>query len=250
MNSDMSPSIKTALVTGASKRLGKATALALAGEGYNIVIHYNRSKEQAEQVRRHIADTYKVQAWTVQAELNDNEQARSLIEQACALAGPIDVLVNNASIFPGNKLMDITEQDVFENIRVNALSPFEIGRSFYSQTKAGVIINFLDTRIVEYDKLHAAYHISKRMFFTLTRMMALEFAPAVRVNAVAPGLILPPPGKDESFLKKYAKNNFLNTYGSVDDITSAVLFLIKSRFITGQVIFVDGGNHMKGYTYG
>ena len=93
-------------------------------------------------------------------------------------------------------------------------------------------------------------HLSKRMLFTLTRMMALEFAPTIRVNAVAPGLILPPPGEDLSYLENLVSNNPLHRVGSVDGITDAVLFLLRSEFITGQVIFVDGGYHMKGCVHG
>ena len=139
---------------------------------------------------------------------------------------------------------------MFSNIRINTLAPLLLSRSFAKQTKQGVIINFLDSRIVEYDAQHAAYHISKRSLFTITRMLALEFAPSIRVNAVAPGLILPPEGKDINYLKEHAQNNPLKCYGDPQDIADAVLFLIRSSFITGQVIFVDGGYHIKGCTYG
>ena len=146
--------------------------------------------------------------------------------------------------------MDFTLQDLEDNIQVNAISPLLIARSFAEQGCEGAIVNFLDTRITEYDNGHAAYHLSKRMLFTLTRMMALEFAPSIRVNAVAPGLILPPPGEDLSYLQKLAHTNPLNRIGSPESITDAVLFLLRSEFVTGQVIFVDGGYHMKGSVYG
>ena len=104
--------------------------------------------------------------------------------------------------------------------------------------------------MVDYDRAHAAYHLSKRMLFTLTRMMALEFAPQIRVNAVAPGLILPPPGQDASFLERMASTNPLGRHGDASDVADAVLFLTGAGFVTGQVIYVDGGRHMKGAVYG
>ena len=125
-----------------------------------------------------------------------------------------------------------------------------IARAFGAQGIEGVIVNFLDTRIEDYDRKHAAYHLSKRMLYTLTRMMAIEFAPLVRVNAVAPGLILPPPGKDESYLAQLAHTNPLGRYGDPSHIVEAVLFLVRNDFVTGQVVFVDGGRHLKGKMYG
>ena len=146
--------------------------------------------------------------------------------------------------------MDFSLKDLEDNVQVNAISPLLIGRSFAKQGCEGAVVNFLDTRITEYDSGHAAYHLSKRMLFTLTRMMALEFAPSVRVNAIAPGLILPPPGEDVLYLQKLAPTNPLNRIGSPESITDAVLFLLNSEFVTGQVIFVDGGYHIKGNVYG
>ena len=111
-------------------------------------------------------------------------------------------------------------------------------------------MNLLDSRITDYDREHAAYHLSKRMLFALTRMLALELAPRTIVNAVAPGLILPPEGKDEDYLRRMAHTVPLNRHGDAGDIEQAVLFLLRCEFVTGQVIFVDGGRHMEGRVYG
>jgi NAD(P)-dependent dehydrogenase (short-subunit alcohol dehydrogenase family) len=240
---------KTALVTGAAKRIGKSTALALAKRNVNLVLHYRSSSDEAESVSSECM-SMGVKSWTVQADLRDPEQAEELIEKTSKEAGPIQILVNNASIFTKSQLMDFSLQDLEDNIQVNAISPILIGRAFAKQGCEGAIVNFLDTRITEYDSGHAAYHLSKRMLFTLTRMMALEFAPSVRVNAIAPGLILPPPGEDVSYLQKLAPTNPLNSIGSPEGIIDSVLFLLNSQFVTGQVIFVDGGYHMKGSVYG
>jgi pteridine reductase len=113
-----------------------------------------------------------------------------------------------------------------------------------------VIINMLDCRITDYDRQHAAYHLAKRALFTLTKMLALEFAPGLRVNGVAPGLILPPAGKDRSYLEKLKSTNPLNAIGTVEQVVEAVRFLVNNEFITGQVIFIDGGRNLLSNTYG
>jgi len=249
---------KIALVTGAAKRLGRATALALAHEGVNIVLHCRTSADAAEELARTIRGLG-VGAWTLTADLTEAGAPESLVERAMEAAGPLDFLINNASIFPEGRLNGITVESIHASVDLNALAPFLAARRFAEQLRSGsegtprregAIINFLDARIVDYDREHVAYHLSKRMLFELTRMMALEFAPAIRVNAVAPGLILPPAGKDEGYLASLAHTNPLNRYGAVDDVTSAVLFLLQSPFITGEVIFVDGGRHLRGNTYG
>jgi pteridine reductase len=240
---------KTALVTGAGKRLGRAAALALASQGASVVVHYQSSGSEAEECAAFVRECG-VKSWTVQADLADASAASGLMQRAIDMAGPIDILVNSASIFPRSTLADMAWDDVTASMQVNAGSPFVISRAFAAQARGGAIINILDTRVVHYDKVHAAYHLSKRALLTLTRMMALEYAPTIRVNAVAPGLILPPPGEDESYLQRMISSIPLQRMGSADDICEAILYLLRSDFVTGQVIFVDGGFHMKGSVYG
>lgn len=239
---------KIALITGGAKRIGKAIAFALASNGTNIVIHYRSSEKEAENIAKELED-YNVKAWIIQANLSISSEAENLIPNIRKETGDIHILINNASIFDKNKLTNFSTEVLMENIRINALAPLLLARSFAEQGIEGNIINFLDTRIVEYDKEHAAYHLSKLMLFSMTKMMALEFAPLIRVNAIAPGLILPPTGQDISYLEKLSVTNPLKKVGSPDDITNAVLFLLSSDFITGQVIFIDGGYHLKGNIY-
>ncbi len=239
---------KTALVTGGAHRIGRATVLALAKQAVNVVIHYNRSHDAADDVAEQ-AGRLGVQAWTCQADLSESVQAQALLEQALGCADQIDFLVNSASIFTDSTLNDVSVDDIMQNIRVNALAPFVISRGFSSQKHSGAIVNFLDTRVTDYDSSHYGYHISKRMFYTMTRTMSLEFAPLVRVNGVAPGLILPPPGRGPQYLEALKATNPLQRVGDVRDITESVLFLLESEFVTGQVIYVDGGRHLKGSVY-
>ena len=238
----------SALVTGGAKRLGRAIAEMLAACGANTVVHYNHSETEAEA----LADQLRKQgakAWTLQADLADTDEAGHLVSRAVELAGPLEILVNNAAIFPDSRLADVQPDEVLASMRVNALSPLAIGRAFARQSRPGAIVNMLDCRILDYDELHVAYHLSKRTLSSLTRMMAVEFAPAVRVNAVAPGLILPPPGRDESYLKSLESTNPLECHGGPEDVAAAVRFLVESAFVTGQIIYVDGGRHMRGRMY-
>jgi NAD(P)-dependent dehydrogenase (short-subunit alcohol dehydrogenase family) len=240
---------RTALVTGAAKRLGRATALALAAEGADVVIHYRTSEAEAAATADEVRDTGR-KAWAVRGDLAAGDGAAQLFEEATGLAGPIDILVNSASIFPGSTVLGFTADELAENVQVNALSPLVLARALAAQGAGGDVVNFLDSRVTDYDRDHAAYHLSKRMLLSLTRMLALELAPGVRVNAVAPGLVLPPPGEDESYLERLASTNPLNRHGEADDVARAVVFLVTSPFVTGQVIYVDGGRHMRGQVYG
>ncbi len=240
---------KTALVTGGAKRLGRAIAMGLARAGANVVVHYHTSKTAADELVASL-EALHVRAWAIPGDLADPVESEHLFGRVVSAAGSLDILVNSASIFPESTFQEVNADHLRQNIQVNAWAPLVLSRAFAAQGRRGHIINLLDCRIVDYDARHVAYHVSKRMLFTFTRISAVEFAPDVQVNAVAPGLILPPEGKDESYLQSLAHTNPLQRYGNADDIVRAVLFLLSSDFITGQVIYVDGGRHMVGNFYG
>lgn len=237
------------MITGAAKRLGRATALALAKAGVNIVVHYRDSESEATELAGMI-EASGVKAWTLCADLAESTQADSLFDRAVDAAGQVDFVINNASFFHEDTVLDFALEDLQANINLHASAPLLLARAQAKSGRGGAIVNFLDARIVDYDRNHAAYHLSKRMLFSLTRMLAVELAPTIRVNGVAPGLVLPPVGKDEAYLASLAHTNPLQRYGSEEDITAAVLFLLHSNFVTGQVLFVDGGRHMAGTMYG
>ena len=239
---------KTALVTGAAKRLGRAAAIALAHQGANVAVHYNQSEQAAAALCDELQG-FGVKRWTIQADLSDTGQAERLFQETIAQAGVIDVLVNNASIFEKETLWETSEDSLWRNLQIHSVAPLMLARALAQQGRAAHVINLLDTRVTAYDRHHASYHLSKRMLLTLTRMLALELAPKIAVNAIAPGLILPPAGEDESYLQNLAHCNPLNRYGCPQDVADAILFLLRSQFITGQVIYVDGGYHMKGHMY-
>jgi NAD(P)-dependent dehydrogenase (short-subunit alcohol dehydrogenase family) len=140
--------------------------------------------------------------------------------------------------------MDVGFSDVMRHMHVNAWAPFVLSREFARLADHGKIVNLLDTRIIGHDREHVAYVLSKKMLAVLTVMCAREFAPDFTVNGIAPGLILPPAGKDESYLDKLAEKVPLRKHGGPQDIVDAVLYLLKSDYVTGQVIYVDGGRHL------
>ena len=241
---------RRALVTGGAKRIGRAVAMSLAQAGAEVVIHYRASQDAAEATAEDIRQAGR-RAWTIQGDLGDQAEATHLMPRAIDQAGTIDILVNNASVFNDDTVMNFTPEDLNANVQLHAMTPLTLSRAMAAQQlSAGDIVNFLDSRMEDYDRLHASYHLSKRMLWTITRRLAVELAPEIKVNAVAPGLILPPEGKDESYLDDLAHTNFLNRVGSVEGITAALRLLVESDFVTGQVIYVDGGRHMRGSVYG
>lgn len=240
---------KTALITGAAKRLGQAIALALAREGAHLVLHYRESEKEVKTLVREVRGMGG-EAWTAKADFSDPTSAGTLFKRAVAQAGAIDFLVNNASIYPTQDLRHFTVDDFHIAMNVNTLAPLILARKLAEQGREGAIVNLLDSRIVDYDRNHVPYHLSKQSLFSLTRMLAVEYAPMIRVNGVAPGLVLPPPGESPDYLEKLKTTNPLQRYGTPEGIADAAVFLLRSAFVTGQVIYVDGGRHMRGRMYG
>ena len=237
---------KTALITGAAKRIGRETALTLAAQEVNIIIHYHSSEDEARELQLELA-AHHVDTWLLQADFAATQDYAAFITRAREIAGGLDFLVNNASIFPTDTLATVTFEAVMANMQVNAWTPFALGREFARQVGTGKIVNLLDSRLHGYDWTHVAYMISKHALAVFTRMAALDYAPDITVNAVAPGLILPPPGQDESYLDRLVDTVPLKRHGSAQDIADAVVFLLQSDFLTGEVINVDGGRHLQEY---
>ncbi|MCK5863261.1 MAG: SDR family oxidoreductase [Candidatus Hydrogenedentes bacterium] len=239
---------RTALVTGGAKRLGAALAGGVAAAGARVLIHYHHSHDEAEELASLIIDEGG-DASVIEADLADLVVADALIGRAIAQVGPIDILINSASIFQEVSFLEMPPDSIHENMNINTIAPMLLARRFAEQHQKGSIINLLDTLVMDYDKLHVPYHLSKRMLHTLTRIMAVEFAPYIRVNAIAPGLVLPPPGKDIDYLEGLAHSNPLQAYGNAADVVNAALYLLGSSFVTGQTMFVDGGRHLRGSMY-
>ncbi len=259
---------KTALVTGAARRIGRAVAVALAEVGVNVVVHYRESAEEAEEVVQELA-ACGVKSVAVAADFDEAGSCEILFEAGLGLTGALDIVINSASIFESVSMDDATPAELRRNFEVNALSPLILTRLLArhlaqrrgnapgrarkdgaESIDAGGVVNFLDSRITDYDRNHFPYAVSKRALHAITRMTAIEYAPYVRVNAVAPGLILPPPGEGTDYLNRFKTSNPMQAYGTLDQITRSVMYLLENDFVTGQVLYVDGGRHMKGSVYG
>lgn len=234
---------KNALVTGAAKRLGREVARGLARKGANVVIHYHSSKEEAHQLRQELLEVG-VESWVVRADLSSSEELNGLLQEGVQTSGSLDILVNNASIFPPGTFSEMTWDELTRNLKINAWAPYKLSAAFSERTDKGAIVNLLDTRIRGYDWGHVPYYLSKVVLARLTRLSAVEFAPHIRVNGVAPGLILPPEGESEEYMEQMLDRIPLRRRGWPKDIVETVIFLLENTFITGEVIFVDGGRHL------
>lgn len=248
MSSTQSSSGMGALITGGAKRLGRDIAFALSRPGARLGIHYNTSRVSAEALCEELRSTG-VEAHPLQANLNEPTAVEPLFDQAWEVLGGVDFLVNNASIFPPCRLDGMELPHLMENLRVNAWAPFLLTRAFWRKirgtTRRGSVVNLLDTRLAGGDLAHAPYHLSKAMLKEITTLTALDFGPELQVNGVAPGAVLPPVDADDGHLERLTAGLPLRRRGYPKDISDTVLFLLGADYVTGQVIFVDGGRHIR-----
>jgi pteridine reductase len=239
------PMAKTVLITGAAKRVGKAMAFHLACHGWNIAIHYNTSVEEAILFKVQLETSYPMQKFEIfKADLNRTEEVEMLIPQVVLTMGTLDLLINNASLFEPAWLGQTTTEFLDRQMNINFRAPFILTRDFARQIKHGAIINFVDTRIVTNKSNFAAYSLSKKSLWEMTKMAALEFGPNIRVNAIAPGLTLPPEEKEEDYLWKLAENIAMKRPGGLTPILKSLDFLLENEYLTGQLLFCDGGENL------
>ena len=236
---------KTALVTGGALRIGQAISLKLADLEFDIALHYHQSKEEALRTAQYI-EKKGVACQLFSCNLANERQTSLLIGQVHKKFPNLSLLVNNASVFKPSTLKKGSLQQFNEEFSVNLKAPFILMREVVQKCSKGHIINLLDTNIVKNTTNHFIYLLTKKAFYELTKLAAMELAPAIRVNAIAPGLILPPANKDkdQGYLKKLAKHIPLKRKSGLIQITQAVEFLLKNDSLTGEVIFVDGGEHL------
>lgn len=240
---------KKVLVTGASRRLGRGITVRLAAAGCDTIIHYRSSEEDASSLKREVEQAGR-EAWTVQSALDRKEACEELVEKCFTIADGLDFVINNASIFPKGGVTSAHQDDFEKTLLTNSWSPLWLSNAFANRVSRGAVVNMLDARISGYDFSNFPYYLSKQLLESITENLALKYAPKVRFNGVAPGLILPPEGKGEDFIRRAAELVPMKTRGTVDGVAEAVAFLLESDFITGQVIFVDGGQHLLHHTFG
>ena len=229
----------TALITGSGHRLGSSMALFLSEQGYNLVIHYNTSKKEAENLA-HIIEKNGRHAYCIKVDLAKTPE--KLIPLARRTVGNIDLLVNNASIFPEGSIKSFSATEIINVLKINSLAPLLLGQTYVKSQVQGNIINITDGNACNFNERYQIYRISKILLETITREQACLYAPHFRVNAIAPGIIIPAVGEKqtETLLLKTP----LQKKGSMADINSALWYLINSDYVTGQIMYIDGGLHM------
>jgi NAD(P)-dependent dehydrogenase (short-subunit alcohol dehydrogenase family) len=237
--------VNTALITGASKRIGKAIAEHLAGKGWNIIIHYNHSAIEAEKLVNTLTLKHPNQKFVaIKTNLSRTKEVTGLIKNAISELGDFNLLINNASVFNPSYLIDTTVGLFEEQLKVNFKAPFFLIRDFAKYCEKGNIINFVDTRVTSNKTNFTAYSLSKKALWDLTQMAALELAPEIRVNAIAPGVTLPPEDEDENYLQKLAQNIPMKKPGGVEPILQSIDYILENNHLTGQLLFADGGESL------
>lgn len=243
----MLPKGGAALVTGAAHRIGKALALMLAASEAPVVVHYNNSRKAAETVVAEIIDSGG-RAAALPADLSDAAAATALCNQASdAIGAPIVCLINNASVFENDSPTSFKADDFDLNMAVHSRAAALLAQSMQNALPSemhGVIINMLDQKTFNPDPAFFSYTISKYALFGLTEILARAYAPITRVNGVALGLTMPPPSMSPSRFAELQAGQPLGSGASVEDVVDAVRFLIGAEKTTGQVVCVDGGEHM------
>jgi pteridine reductase len=237
---------KVAIVTGGAVRIGKALALALAEQGARLVIHYSSSAGPAQETVEQI-QTMGRDALAVQADLRRPGQVGGILQGAVSHFGQVDVLVNSAAIFEPGGWSDTTEENWDRHFAINLKAPFFLSQAFAShvgQKRAGHIVNIADWRGARPGTDHVAYTLTKAALIAMTKSLAQALAPNIQVNAIAPGLILPPPGQNRTYLESQAREIPAQRAGSPEEIARALVFLVRSDFVTGELIFVTGGQHL------
>lgn len=241
---------KVVLITGGAKRVGATICRSLHSSGANLMIHYRHSKTEAEQLCCELNALRPHSAACCNADLNDVAQIQSLAETTLQTFGKVDVLINNASTYYASKLGDITETQWHELMDSNLKAPLFLSQALSASLiqQHGCIINIADMHVEKPKKNYIVYSLAKAGLITLTKSLARELAPDVRVNTVAPGPILWPennPDFDDSYKQKVISETLLKKIGSPEDIAKAVRFLVyDAPFITGQLIAVDGGRSL------
>jgi pteridine reductase len=239
---------KVALVTGGAVRVGRALSLALAREGMRVLVGYGRSDEEARRLVAKIREGGG-EAVALGADLARMEEVERLAAEAERASGGVDVLVNNASVFPPESLEETDEALWDHTLAVNLKAPFFLTKLLAPGMRrrgGGVVVNLADLAGLQAWRGYAAHAVSKAALVHLTRVAARTLAPEVRVNAIAPGTVLPPEDFSPEATAKLAERAPLRRNGSPADVVEALLYLLRADFVTGEVLVVDGGRMLRG----
>ena len=245
-----------ALVTGGGLRLGRGIAIALAAQGSDVVVHFGSSREAARQTAAELEASYGVRSWALQADLANPQAIDELMAQVATVCQRLDLLVNSAATFLEAPLATTDAEDWDRVLAINLRAPhllIKAGRELLATTAekrqtTSAVVNIADLSGVVTWRDFGAHGVSKAGLLQLTRSAALELAPLIRVNAVVPGAILPPPGQsvDSASWQAVGERLPLGRPGQPSDVGQAVAFLASAPFVTGTLLFVDGGEQLVG----
>ena len=238
---------RVALVTGAARRLGRASALALAGAGFDIAIHYNGSAEAAEATADEVRALGR-HAVTLRADLALEEETARLLPEAAEALGPVGVLINNASTFERDEWHDATRESWDHHIEPNLRAPFVLMQAFaraLPPDASGAVINMLDQRVWSLTPHFVSYSVAKAGLWALTQSMALALAPRIRVNGIGPGPAMPSPNQSAEHFARQNASVPLGHGTSPEEVATAVLAILRLPAMTGQMIALDGGQHLQ-----
>ena len=247
-NQSSTPStLPIALVTGASDRIGAAIALHLAAAAYAVIIHYRSDAAGARTVQSQIVAAGG-KAAIVEADLARRSERATLVERAAQAFGPLTVLVNNASQFEPDSARDVDEKLWDQHFAVHAEAPVFLARDFAAQLPDGIggnIVNIIDERVLHLSPAYFSYTLSKSVLWTATQTLAQSLAPSIRVNAIGPGPVLPHSRQDQAAFDKHVATLPLQMHAGPDAIAQAVLMLLSTPSMTGQMLALDGGQHLE-----
>jgi NAD(P)-dependent dehydrogenase (short-subunit alcohol dehydrogenase family) len=231
---------RAALITGGAIRMGREIALFLASVGYDIALHYHASAEAAELTQKKVV-ALGVKCEVFQADLTLGRKIPELVRRVVQTFPNLSVLVNSASGYRQARLLETTPEIFESQMRLNVQAPFFLTKSFAERCGKGSVINIIDNKIA-YNQFHyAAYLLSKKSLAEFTKMAAMELAPHIRVNGVSPGVVLPAESRSQEYIDWRVAGIPLKKQGSPANITHAIRYLLDNPFVTGQILFVDGG---------
>lgn len=237
---------KTALVTGAAKRIGRVLALALAQRGWDVVVHYARSADDARATVAEI-EALGQRAIALPCDLNDEAAVKALVRRASALLGPVSCVVNNASLFDYDSAADFSTASLDAHMHVNLVAPVLLAQALFDATPDGaqsVVVNILDQKLFNLNPDFLSYTLSKAALHSATTMLAQALAPKVRMVGIAPGITLVSGEQSEAEFARAHKVTPLGRSSTPDDIAAAVCFVVESPAMTGTTLVVDGGQHL------
>lgn len=236
---------EVALITGSAVRVGREIAFHLAQKGWDLALHYNSSMTEASDLETDLKDNWPNQRFSLfKASLSSVEETQTLISNTIDYFGQLDLLINNASIFESATLKNTSVEILDRHWEINFRAPFILINDYANHVDKGMIINMVDSRITKNESNYLAYTISKKALWELTKMAALELAPAFRVNAIAPGALLTPSGKSTDYLNKVALRTPMKEPVRMSSLLKSIDYLLENESMTGQLLFCDGGANL------